>query len=90
MLPTYPSDHNIIFISDASMSPYESARQGGSVEHWNEESGGVWIERMAEIYEHRMAQLSPSISGPTRRRSADRQFLGGRMYTLRWRAFDGP
>ena len=40
----------MIFVGDASMSPYEIAYPGGSVEHWNEEAGQVWIQRMADTY----------------------------------------
>jgi uncharacterized protein len=46
ILRGYGSDYRVIFVGDASMSPYEIAQPGGSVEHWNEEAGGVWIERM--------------------------------------------
>ncbi|MDG2108233.1 MAG: VWA domain-containing protein [Woeseiaceae bacterium] len=42
----YSSDYKLIFISDATMSPYEIAYPGGSVEHWNEEPGAVWIKRL--------------------------------------------
>jgi uncharacterized protein len=40
----------VIFVGDASMSPYEVSHPGGSVEHFNEESGAVWIERVRHIY----------------------------------------
>ena len=50
LLHTYPPDYKIIFVGDASMSPYEIAYPGGSVEHWNEEAGQVWIQRMADTY----------------------------------------
>ena len=39
VLHTYPSDYKVIFVGDASMSPYEITMPGGSVEHWNEEAG---------------------------------------------------
>ena len=50
LLHTYPPDYKVIFVGDASMSPYEIAYPGGSVEHWNEEAGQVWIQRMADTY----------------------------------------
>ncbi|MDP6952290.1 MAG: VWA domain-containing protein [Alphaproteobacteria bacterium] len=50
VLHTYPADYKLIFVGDASMSPYEITYPGGSVEHWNEEAGGVWLQRMLEVY----------------------------------------
>jgi len=58
LLHTYPSDYKLIFVGDASMSPYEIAAPGGSVEHWNEEPGQVWLERLLHTYEH-AAWLNP-------------------------------
>jgi len=40
----------VIFIGDASMSPYEIAMAGGSVEHWNEESGAEWMQRVMNTW----------------------------------------
>lgn len=51
ILHKYSSDYKIIFVGDASMSPYEIVQPGGSVEHWNEESGEVWMRRLKEVYE---------------------------------------
>ena len=46
IINTYSSDYKVIFVGDASMSPYEIIYPGGSVEHWNEESGAIWFERI--------------------------------------------
>ena len=46
----YASDYKLIFVGDATMSPYEIAYPGGSVEHWNEEPGAVWIKRLLKTY----------------------------------------
>ncbi len=51
VLHTYPADYKIIIIGDATMSPYEITYPGGSVEHWNEEAGAVWLKRLFDIYE---------------------------------------
>ena len=51
VLHTYGSDYKVIFIGDASMSPYEVTYEGGSVEHWNEEPGALWLKRVTDIYE---------------------------------------
>lgn len=58
VLHTYPHDYKVIFIGDASMSPYEITYPGGSVEHWNEESGEVWMQRLGNIYQ-RSVWLNP-------------------------------
>ncbi|MGO8866774.1 MAG: vWA domain-containing protein [Alphaproteobacteria bacterium] len=52
LMHTYPSDYKLILVGDASMSPYEITAPGGSVEHWNEEAGQLWLERLLGTYEH--------------------------------------
>jgi uncharacterized protein len=52
VLHKYPSDYKVVFVGDATMSPYEITAPGGSVEHWNEEAGAVWLGRLTGIYEH--------------------------------------
>jgi uncharacterized protein len=59
LLHKYPSDYRIVFVGDATMSPYEVTYPGGSVEHWNEEAGAVWLQRVANIYE-RLVWLNPT------------------------------
>ena len=50
LLRTYGSDYKLIFVGDATMGPYEIAYPGGSVEHWNDEPGQVWMERLLHHY----------------------------------------
>jgi len=50
VLHTYDASYKLIFVGDASMSPYEVAQAGGSVEHWNEEAGAVWMARLLATY----------------------------------------
>ena len=50
VIHTYGRDHKLIFVGDATMSPYEIMTPGGSVEHWNEEPGHVWLRRLLETY----------------------------------------
>src|SRR5690349_4238821 len=50
VLHTYPHDYEVIFVGDATMSPYEIVYPGGSVEHTNEEAGAVWMQRRLSIY----------------------------------------
>ncbi len=52
ILHKYPSDYRVVFVGDAAMSPYEIAMKGGSVEHWNAETGAVWLNRFVEVYPH--------------------------------------
>ena len=46
----YGSDYKLVFVGDATMSPYEIVYAGGSVEHWNDEPGAVWIKRLLNTY----------------------------------------
>jgi uncharacterized protein len=46
----FPHDYKLIFVGDAAMSPYEISHPGGSVEHFNEEAGAVWMQRMINTY----------------------------------------
>ncbi len=50
VLNTFGPDYKVIIVGDATMSPYEIVYPGGSVEHWNEESGQVWLERLTKTY----------------------------------------
>jgi uncharacterized protein len=50
ILHKYPQDYKLVFVGDATMSPYEIAYPGGSVEHHNEEAGAVWLKRMLDVY----------------------------------------
>ena len=59
VLRTYGPDYKAIFVGDATMSPYEILQPGGSVEHWNEESGEVWLRRMTGHF-RRTVWLNPT------------------------------
>lgn len=58
LLRTYGSDYKIIFVGDASMSPYEIESPGGSVEYYNKESGAEWMERVTNSWD-RVVWLNP-------------------------------
>ena len=51
LIHKYPGDWRAIFVGDATMSPYEVTMPGGSVEHWNEEAGAVWLKRAREQWD---------------------------------------
>jgi uncharacterized protein len=50
ILRTYDPGHKIVLVGDASMSPYEIDKEGGSVERWNDEPGRVWMQRLLDHY----------------------------------------
>jgi uncharacterized protein with von Willebrand factor type A (vWA) domain len=84
ILRTFSSDYRIIFIGDASMSPYEITHSGGSVEHWNEEAGATWLQRMLATYD-RAVWLNPVPQAHwdyTWSTQAIRQIFEDRMFPL--------
>ncbi|WP_247888937.1 VWA domain-containing protein [Azospirillum brasilense] len=90
VLHTYPADYKLVFVGDAAMSPYEIAYAGGSVEHWNEESGQVWLQRMLSVYS-RAVWLNPTPEsrwGYTESTRMLQRLLGGRMYPLTLQGLD--
>jgi len=50
ILRTYDAGHKVVLVGDASMSPYEIEKEGGSVERWNDESGETWLQRLLDAY----------------------------------------
>lgn len=58
ILHKYTPDYKVIFVGDATMSPYEILSPGGSVEHWNEEAGAVWMKRLMDVFP-RLIWLNP-------------------------------
>jgi uncharacterized protein len=84
VLHKFGHDYKVVFVGDASMSPYEITHPGGSVEHFNEEAGGVWIQRFVNTYPATV-WLNPvperqwEYSASTR---VIRELLNGSMYPL--------
>lgn len=58
VLHTYSRDYKVIFVGDATMGPYEITYPGGSVEHWNEEAGSVWMKRLTDHFD-KVVWLNP-------------------------------
>jgi uncharacterized protein len=84
VLHTYPHDYKVIVVGDASMSPYEIVAPGGSVEHFNEETGAIWMERVDRTYPA-CVWLNPVAEKDweyTQSIRIMRQLMGGRMYPL--------
>lgn len=80
----YGADYKVVFVGDATMSPYEITYPGGSVEHTNPEPGAIWLQRMLDVYEHavwinpqpeRHWEFHESIQ-------ITKQIMGDRMYGL--------
>lgn len=91
VLRTYPSDYRLVFVGDASMSPYEIAMPGGSVEHWNEEAGQVWMERLTGKFP-KSVWLNPVEQRLWSYTQSIRQIgglMGGRMFPLTLDGLDG-
>jgi uncharacterized protein with von Willebrand factor type A (vWA) domain len=90
VLHTYPHDYKVIFVGDAAMSPYEIMAPGGSVEHFNEETGAAWMERVARTYPA-CVWLNPVAEKEwdyTQSIRIMRQLMGGRMYALTLEGLD--
>jgi uncharacterized protein with von Willebrand factor type A (vWA) domain len=90
VLHTFPHDYKVILVGDASMSPYEIAAPGGSVEHFNEEAGQVWLERLTRTY-GACVWLNPVPESEWPHSQSIRmirQLVGGRMYPLTLEGLD--
>jgi uncharacterized protein with von Willebrand factor type A (vWA) domain len=80
----YNPDYRLIFVGDATMSPYEVLQPGGSVEYNNEEAGAVWLRRLVERFP-KFAWLNPEPEGVWEYRQSIaviRQVLQNRMYPV--------
>jgi uncharacterized protein with von Willebrand factor type A (vWA) domain len=84
ILHKYGHDYKVVFVGDASMSPYEITHPGGSVEHMNEEAGSVWMQRVANTYPATV-WLNPVPRqqwGYSQSTQVIRQLVNDRMYEL--------
>lgn len=59
ILNKYAHDYKVVFVGDATMAPYEITHAGGSVEHWNEEPGALWLQRFTTIYD-KLVWINPT------------------------------
>lgn len=84
VINTYGADYKLVIVGDATMSPYEITYPGGSVEHWNEEAGAVWMQRLLDHFEH-AAWINPQPENWWRHHQSIQimhQLMEGRMYPL--------
>lgn len=91
VMHTYGADYRVVMVGDAAMSPYEIVQPGGSVEHWNEEAGVVWMQRLLHAYP-KAAWLNPMPEkhwGYTSSIEMMEKIMGGRMFPLTLAGLDG-
>jgi len=84
LMHKYSHDYKVVIVGDASMSPYEIVQPGGSVEHWNEESGEVWLRRLRQTYD-KCVWLNPVPEDEwkyTQSITITNQLMEGKMYPL--------
>jgi uncharacterized protein with von Willebrand factor type A (vWA) domain len=84
LLRRYARDYRVIIVGDAAMSPYEIAQPGGSVEHWNEESGADWMQRIVQAWPH-LVWLNPLVREHwdyTDSIAMTQRLIGPRMFPL--------
>lgn len=84
LIRKYNPDYKLVFVGDATMSPYEIVQPGGSVEHFNEEPGAVWVQRLTQHFS-RHAWINPEPTGLWQYRQSValmQQLMPGRMFPL--------
>ncbi|HEY0339227.1 MAG TPA: hypothetical protein VGC34_00350, partial [Steroidobacteraceae bacterium] len=90
VLRTYTNDYRVILVGDATMSPYEIVQPGGSVDHWNKESGATWMQRLCTRFP-RLVWLNPE---PVERWDytssvkITRELIGERMFPVTLEGLD--
>jgi len=84
VLRKYPPDTKLIFVGDATMSPYEILQPGGSVEYSNDEAGAEWLQRFTAAFPHFIwLNPEPESLWPYRQSIAIvRQLMNERMYPV--------
>jgi hypothetical protein len=90
ILNKYAHDYKVVFIGDATMAPYEITHAGGSVEHWNEEPGALWMNRFAESYQ-KLVWINPTPQETWEYSNSvamTRELVGGSMYPLTIRGLE--
>ncbi len=90
LIRTYGREYNLVFVGDATMSPYEIAYAGGSVEHWNEEPGAAWMGRLLASFP-RAVWLNPEPQSRWERTPSVKmmmELMEGRMFPLTLEGID--
>ena len=90
ILNKYPQDYKVVFVGDATMAPYEITHAGGSVEHWNEEPGALWLSRFSQVYQ-KMVWINPTPQETWEYSTSvgiTRELVGGKMYPMTLRGIE--
>jgi hypothetical protein len=90
ILNKYAHDYKVVFVGDATMAPYEITHAGGSVEHWNEEPGAVWLNRFTALYD-RVVWINPTPQETWEYSNSvgmTRELVNGRMFPLTIRGLE--
>jgi uncharacterized protein with von Willebrand factor type A (vWA) domain len=90
ILNKYAHDYKVVFVGDATMAPYEITHAGGSVEHWNEEPGALWMSRFTDIYD-KLVWINPTPQETWEYSNSvamTRELVGGSMYPLTIRGLE--
>lgn len=90
ILNKYAHDYKVVFVGDATMAPYEITHAGGSVEHWNEEPGALWMQRFAELYD-KLVWINPTPQETWEYSTSvgmAQQLVDGHMYPLTIRGLE--
>lgn len=91
VIRTFGSDYKCVFVGDAAMSPYEIVQPGGAVEHWNQESGEVWLRRALDqwtssVWINPVPEIRWQYSHST---SLIQQIFADRMYSMTLQGIEG-
>jgi len=90
ILNKYAHDYKVVFVGDATMAPYEITHAGGSVEHWNEEPGALWLQRFTQIYD-KVVWINPTPQETWEYSTSvgmTQELIGGKMYPLTIRGLE--
>jgi hypothetical protein len=91
LLNKYSSDYKVIFVGDATMAPYEISHPGGSIEHWNQESGATWFQRITDHF-RKVVWLNPmpeAFWAQGGSMAMARQLVDNQMYPLTVEGLEG-
>jgi hypothetical protein len=91
LLNKYSSDYKVIFVGDATMAPYEISHPGGSIEHWNQESGATWFQRITDHF-RKVVWLNPlpeAFWAQAGSMAMARQLVDNQMYPLTVEGLEG-
>jgi uncharacterized protein with von Willebrand factor type A (vWA) domain len=91
LIRTYNKDYKLIFVGDATMSPYEILQPGGSVEYNNEEAGAEWLQRLTRAFPRHVwiNPEPPGVWGYRQSTTILQQLMGQRMVPMSLSGLEG-